>query len=202
MKLDLSSLRTLSETFSFTILLLFMIYEKVKDRIKVKEYNNLTLFLKKNEQIQEKLTEVRVVLGADRVKLFQFHNGDHYINGDSALKCSITHLSLKAGVSYPQNALSCYSNIIISSLAQYIPPVIKDNDFFSKVDDLQDDDWKKIKALNGTKTVLIKRVGSEPHIGGFVMITWHDEVSKPNSEQIHVIEKTLDSLSLILRSRK
>jgi hypothetical protein len=82
-----------------------------------------------NKNIQEKLTEVRVLLDADRVKLFQFHNGDHYIGGDSALKCSITHLSLKAGVSYPQNALTCYSNVIITGLGDYIPSTIKNKCF-------------------------------------------------------------------------
>lgn len=202
MKLDLSTLKTLSDTFAFTVLLLFMVYDKVKERIKTKEYNSLTLLLEKNEQIQEKLTEVRVILNADRVKLFQFHNGDHYIGGDSALKCSITHLSLKAGVAYPQNALTCYSNVIITGLGEYIPNTIKNKHFFSKIDDLTDGDWKSVKVLNGTKTMIMMRVGSEPHISGFVIITWQDDVKKPSDEQLGMVERALDSLSLILRTRK
>ena len=202
MKLDLSTLKTLSDTFAFTILLLFMVYDKVKERIKTKEYNSLTLLLEKNEQIQEKLTEVRVILNADRVKLFQFHNGDHYIGGDSALKCSITHLSLKAGVSYPQNALTCYSNVIITGLGDYTPSTIKNKSFFSRVDDLTDGDWKSVKVSNGTRTILMMKVGSDPHISGFVIISWHDDVKKPSDEQLLMVEKALDSLSLILRTRK
>jgi len=202
MKFDLTTLKTLSETFAFTVLLLFMIYEKVRERIKTKEYNSLTLLLEKNEQIQEKLTEVRVILGADRVKLFQFHNGDRYINGDSALKCSITHLSLKAGVAYPQNALTCYSNVIVTSLGNYVPNTIRGKCFFSRVDNLVDGDWKSIKILNGTKTILMVKVGSEPHIGGFVIVSWQNESKEPNKEQLDMIEKTLNSLSLILRTRK
>lgn len=202
MSFDFNSLKNFAENIVLLVLLGMMIYEKVKDRVKNKEYNNLTLFLKKNEQIQEKLTEARVILGADRVKLFQFHNGDHYVAGDSVLKCSITHISLKSGVSYPQQALSCYSNITLSNISQYINPTIKDGELLKNVDDFEDDDWKKVKILNGTKTVLFKKVGSDPFIAGFVIVSWHDENQKPSKEQIVLAEKVLDSISIILKSGK
>lgn len=202
MSFDFNNLKNFAENAALFVLLAFMVYEKLRDKIKTKEYNNLTLFLKKNEQIQEKLTEVRVILGADRVKMFQFHNGDHFIAGDSALKCSITHISLKSGVSYPQQALSCYSNVNLGNITQYINPVIKDGELLKKVDDLGDDDWKKVKILNGTRLILLKRVGSEPFIAGFVIVSWHDDNQKVSAEQIALAEKVLDSISIILKSGK
>lgn len=202
MDFDFNNLRQFAEKISLILLLGFMIYERVKGRLFNSKYNHLTLFLKKNEQIQEKLTEVRVVLNADRVKLFQFHNGDHYIAGDSALKCSVTHISLKSGVSYPQHATQCYSDVTLSNISHYVTPLIKDGCLFKKTEDLLDDDWKKVKTLNGTKTILLKRVGSFPELSGFVVITWQDDIEKPNKHQIAAAERLLDSVSLILRSRK
>ncbi|NBO99764.1 MAG: hypothetical protein EBU90_06510 [Proteobacteria bacterium] len=201
MLFDFNNLKNTAENFALIILLGFMVYEKLINKIKNKDYNNLTLFLKKNEQIQEKLTEIRVILGADRVKLFQFHNGDHYVYGDSALKCSITHISLKSGVAYPQQALSCYSNVTLSNINEYIDPMLKTGEFFKKVEELNDDDWKKVKILNGTKTILIKKIGTDPFIGGFVIISWHEDIQKPTKEQIILIDKILDSVSIILRSK-
>lgn len=180
-----------------------MIHDKVKAKIKNNEYKNLTVFLKKNEQVQQKLTELRVILNADRAKLFQFHNGDHYVGGDSALKCSLTHISVSDGVSYPQQALTYYSSSTVSSVSQYVNPAIeKEAGFFSLVENLKDDDWKKMKTLNGTKSILISKVGYENNVIGFVIVSWQEEVKEPTKEQIKMIQSVLDSLSLILKSEK
>jgi hypothetical protein len=203
MEFNFFNLKDLAENFSLMVLLIFMIHDKVKAKIKNNQYKNLTVFLKKNEQIQQKLTELRVILNADRAKLFQFHNGDYYIGGDSALKCTLTNVSVSDGVSYPQQALTYYSSATVSSASQYINPAVeKEVGFFSLVENLKDDDWKRMKTLNGTKSILINKLGHGNNIIGFVIISWQQEVKEPTKEQLKMIQSVLDSLSLILKSEK
>src|SRR4051812_24213923 len=55
----------------------------------------------KNVRIRELLAELRVPYMADRVCLYQFHNGEYFHSGDSIMKCSLTHFVTRVGVSNP-----------------------------------------------------------------------------------------------------
>lgn len=57
--------------------------------------------------IIQKMEEVKEILGADRVQLYDFHNGGHYANGRSALKTSCTYEVVRAGVKGYQMYLQC-----------------------------------------------------------------------------------------------
>ena len=48
--------------------------------------------------IIQHMEEVKEILGADRVQIYDFHNGDHYANGRSALKTTCTYEVVRAGI--------------------------------------------------------------------------------------------------------
>lgn len=48
--------------------------------------------------IIQRMEEVKEILGADRVQIYDFHNGGHYANGRSALKTTCTYEVVRTGV--------------------------------------------------------------------------------------------------------
>ena len=48
--------------------------------------------------IIQRMEEVKEILDADRVQIYDFHNGDHYANGRSALKTTCTYEVVRTGV--------------------------------------------------------------------------------------------------------
>lgn len=49
-------------------------------------------------EIIQRMENIKEILGADRVQIYDFHNGGHYANGRSALKTSCTYEVTRAGV--------------------------------------------------------------------------------------------------------
>ena len=95
---------------SFTILLgalsgLILAIIKLQDTIK----NNLPKALKKqannNVKIYEILNEILIKFKCDRVQIYDFHNGERYINGYHALKMSCTYEVVSSRVKSRQNQL-------------------------------------------------------------------------------------------------
>ena len=48
---------------------------------------------------------IKELLGADRVQIYDFHNGEHYANGRSALKTTCTYEAIRSGIKSYQNEL-------------------------------------------------------------------------------------------------
>lgn len=72
--------------------------------------------INQNVRLRELLSELRVPYKADRVCLYQFHNGDYYHSGESIMKCSLTHFVTKIGVANPTASLNLPSTQMIMSL--------------------------------------------------------------------------------------
>lgn len=51
-----------------------------------------------DEQIIQRMEDIKEFLNADRVQIYDFHNGGHYANGRSALRTSCTYEVTRAGV--------------------------------------------------------------------------------------------------------
>ena len=57
--------------------------------------------INKNSTIRDALVEIRAIQDADRAILFQFHNGDKFVSGESIMKLMMTHVVMKTGISFP-----------------------------------------------------------------------------------------------------
>lgn len=58
-----------------------------------------------DHRILTKMEQAKEILGADRILVFDFHNGEHFANGRSALRMSATYEVTKYGIERKQGNL-------------------------------------------------------------------------------------------------
>lgn len=68
----------------------------------IQKHINFEAPLERNSRVLELLAELRSETAADRAYVFQFHNGDRFLNGDNRLRMSCTCESVSNGVSREQ----------------------------------------------------------------------------------------------------
>ena len=72
-------------------------------------------------EIVKRMEQVKEIVGADRVQIYDFHNGIHYANGRSALKVSCSYEVCRIGCKPSQMLLQ---GIPISCIPQFIRNII------------------------------------------------------------------------------
>ena len=73
-------------------------------------------------EIVKRMEEIKEFLNADRVQIYDFHNGGHYANGRSALKVSCSYEVCRAGVKSYQMYLQ---SIPLNCIPQFIKELLK-----------------------------------------------------------------------------
>lgn len=73
--------------------------------------------------IIEKMDSLKEFLNADRVQIYDFHNGGHYANGRSALKTSCTYETVRNGIKPVQAQLQA---IPLPCIAKFISQLLND----------------------------------------------------------------------------
>lgn len=77
-------------------------------------------------EIISRMEELKELLGADRVQIYDFHNGGHYANGRSALKTSCTYEVVRSGVQGYQGMLQA---IPLSCIPHFTSRLINECEF-------------------------------------------------------------------------
>lgn len=92
-----------------------------------KEINSLPRKIKAqipvDNDITDKLEEVKDLLNADRVQVYDFHNGGHWANGRSALKLTCTYEVCRAGIKPAQQHLQA---VPLSCLSKFVSTLLDD----------------------------------------------------------------------------
>lgn len=127
-------------------------------------------------KILNRMEEVKEIMDADRVHVYEFHNGEHYANGRSALKVSCTYEVVRAGTQSVQR--SCMS-VPLSVMPKYIATIL-DNSIVNvkDIENIRDSMpatynlkfSQNVKAF--TNVVIINRQ-NEPV--GFIEVQWFDK---------------------------
>lgn len=117
----IASLGTLVITFAKT-------KKQIEETIprKLKRQNNIDM------EIVNKMEELKEILQADRIQVYDFHNGGHYANGRSALKTSCTYEVTRAGIRSIQTFLQA---IPLSCIPQFTRKIL--NEDILEVQDLE-----------------------------------------------------------------
>ena len=118
-----------------------------------------------DDLIISKMEEVKEQLNADRVQVYDFHNGGHYANGRSALKTSCSYEVVRAGISRKQGFLQ---SIPLSCLSKFVSKLM--NDGFMEVKNLEDMkeempatyQLKKDMKINSFYDVILNNAMGEP----------------------------------------
>lgn len=127
----------------------------------------------KNVKIRELLAELRVPYLADRVSLYQFHNGEYYHSGDSIMKCSLTHFVTRVGVANP----SLSQNIPTGQMIQSVK-VLKENLSVTLSQNTFEDDsfLDCLFTATGTQVVLAAAIrDNRKNWLGVVCVEWLSE---------------------------
>jgi len=127
-------------------------------------------------KILNRMEEVKEIMDADRVHVYEFHNGEHYANGRSALKVSCTYEVVRAGTQSVQR--SCMS-VPLSVMPKYIATILDTSIVNVKdIENVRDSMpatynlkiSQNVKAF--TNVVIINRQ-KEPV--GFIEVQWFDK---------------------------
>ena len=134
-----------------------------------KEIDTLPKKIKQQVNIDDliisKMEDLKELLNADRVQVYDFHNGGHYANGRSALKTSCSYEVIRTGVSHKQSYLQ---SIPLSCLSRFVSKLM--NDGFLEVKNLEEikDEMpstyqlKKDMEINSFYDVILNNKNGEP----------------------------------------
>lgn len=153
--------------------------KELKDTIphKIKRQCNIDI------EITGRMEKVKELLKADRIQVYDFHNGGHYANGRSALKTSCTYEVVRSGCRSYQAYLQA---IPLTCIPQFIKELLNKNEL--KVNDLQDIKQEmpatySLKRDQGIKSfydIILNNNKNEPV--GFLAIQY-SEIDKVNFTQ-------------------
>lgn len=127
-----------------------------------------------NTKVNEKLVELRVLLEADRVYLFQFHNGDYYTTGESVVRCTLSYITVRTGVSFPDGVEHFYKGIPTSRITSVLKPLLDSPFIVEQVHNSIESDWKAAHQLNAEKSVIYVRVGQEK-MHALIMVAYNSD---------------------------
>lgn len=134
-----------------------------------KEIDSLPKKIKKQVNVDDlvisKMEEVKEQLNADRVQIYDFHNGGHYANGRSALKTSCSYEVVRSGIERKQGFLQA---IPLSCLSKFVSKLMNE-DFLevSNIEEIKDEmpatyQLKKDMKINSFYDVILNNSIGEP----------------------------------------
>lgn len=162
---NITALATNLALVVFTLISGFSVFIREFKKLKEKESHNISANLKEqsvaDKYISRKLEDLKEILGADRVQIYDFHNGIHYANGRSALRITCTYEACRYSIESYQNQLA---SLPISCLPNFISDLLEDGEF-------ECDDIEKIKMSHPATYSFKKRM----QITSFYDIVFHND---------------------------
>tara|TARA_E500000318_G_C3551388_1_gene209071 strand:- start:351 stop:983 length:633 start_codon:yes stop_codon:yes gene_type:complete len=120
-------------------------------------------------QLHETLTELRVKTDCARAQIVQFHNGGEFLNGVSMKKQSLTHESLRKGVSSEREVKQ---DLMLSMCIDGLTLVLEDDAHIYMVSDLEDSWCKQFMENSNTVAFSFLPIRKNNQAIGYVMAQW------------------------------
>lgn len=139
--------------------------------------------------IINKMEEAKEFLRADRVQVYDFHNGGHFANGRSALKVSCTYEVCRAGVKSYQMYLQ---SIPLNCIPQFIKTLLNKNRMIindlEEIKDIMPATYslKKSQNIKSYFDIILNNEENEPI--GFLAIQYENE------NKVNFSEKELNEI--------
>ena len=131
--------------------------------------NNLPQKLQKqcdlNTEIIQRMEQMKEILRADRIQIYDFHNGGHYANGRSALKTSCTFEVVRAGVAGCQMYLQA---LPLSAIPEFVKVLLNNKELNIKnLEDIKGCmpstyNIKKSQGVKGFYDIILENEKKEP----------------------------------------
>lgn len=147
----------------------------------------------------ERLEFTKELLNADIIHIYEFHNGEHYADGRSALKLSCTYEVTKAGINSIRKQCT---QIPIAVLPKLVSTLLeKGKNKYPNVEDAKDMDlptYLFVNSLGINSFVNYAIRNNENKIVGFIAVLWKDAKDYSDNERellklVYYIEENLIS---------
>ena len=153
-----------------------------------KQKTRVTENLPKQSAIDIKITErmdyIKELLGADIIQVYEFHNGEHYADGRSAMKVSCTYETVRAGI--PSIRSKC-QQIPIACIPKFVKRILDDGCYICEdLENLKDScpATYEFKKNNGIKAFVDYAIrNNKGQVIGFVAAVWTSDKKKFNLDQ-------------------
>jgi len=143
---------------------------KVKDKLfsnkkkkEGKQYWNI------HSEIHEILTELRIRNDAARAQIIQFHNGEYFMDGVSMKKMSLTHESLRSGISAEVHQKK---DVLISAYIDFIRSILDTKYKFEVVGAMKESYQKQLFIASNVVAYMAAPLQSKGVNVGYVIIHW------------------------------
>lgn len=130
-------LETIGTAFGAVLFTGYIVYKKFSaelEKWKIESKTNVPANVTKQSKLDCELLQeaekLKELIDADRVHVYEFHNGIHYANGRSALKTSCTYEVCRYGVKSYLNELS---NVPLSIIPNFIKTLLDKKEVFCKI---------------------------------------------------------------------
>lgn len=147
------------------------IIEKLTKKSVIENKNNLNT----NKDIQKELIELRLETGADRVMVYQFHNGDYYIDNSSILKMSVTFEHTNTNIVSIMNDLqgmlvSKYPNFLVDLLDKSYLEIKDVNEDYDRYEIAKELTYRQVESFYA-----IKLINASGKFIGFITLCYLDK---------------------------
>lgn len=166
---NLERIATICGAVLFTVYMSFRTFKTKLDKVMDEKKSDVPKKIGKQSEIDclimKEAEKLKELLNADRVQVYEFHNGTHYANGRSALKTTCTYETCRYGIS---SCLNILSGIPLSIIPSFIKTLLDRGELLVK--DLED-----IKPTMPSTYALKSTMG----IKSFYDVVIRNEVGEP-----------------------
>jgi hypothetical protein len=156
---------------------------KIKDKLfshkkekEGKQYWNI------HSEIHEILTELRIRTDAARAQIIQFHNGEYFMDGVSMKKMSLTHESLRSGISAEVHQKK---DVLISAYIDFIRSILDAKYKFEIVAVMKESYQKQLFISSNVIAYMAVPIQSKGVNVGYIIVHWcSDEKVSQLKEQL------------------
>ena len=126
--------------------------------------------IKKDEIVHLAIRDVRRRYQADRVYVWQFHNGGSFYTTSPMQKLSITYERCSQGL---ERKISYNQNHLITNFTSYITDVMNGEMFFPDISKMSDIGLRSLNQSNGTKShCAVPIYDKEGHLVAMLCLDW------------------------------
>jgi len=105
--------------------------------------------IKKDEIVHYAIRDLRRKYNADRIYIWQFHNGGNFYTNSPMQRTSISYERCSEGL---ERKTEKYQNLLVSNFSGYFINIINEEMFYSDIHDMTDIGIKSLAQSNGTKS--------------------------------------------------
>jgi len=165
-------------------LLLFSTFsKKIKEWLESKVNAKFERSINKTSIVRDLLAELRAIYEADRVLLFQLHNGQYYFSGEGADKLSLTHFVVGAGIAIPDRSGARLQNIPTTYWPELFKTMSEEGYFSAAVAEFTDPFAAQMFSVDGVTHAICGPVKDRRgHWRGMLVVSYLSEVTSLSTD--------------------